>query len=318
MSDRPRITAAICTYDRHDLLRSAVKSVAKQTLPTGDYRILIIDNSPPSARREQEQQSYADIPDLDYITVDTPGLSNARNVAAREAGSELIAYLDDDAIANEDWLEQIVTAFDRFGDSAGIVGGKVVPAWTTARPAWLSDELLGSLTVVDLGDETREKRSDEWIAGANFSVRVEPLLEYGGFSTALGRTGGSVLLSNEDAEFVTKLEGAGYKTIWAPQAEVQHRVEPERVTLSWFRRRYAWQAVSDFLADPDAAAARSEGDWRNVVSLFNELPPRLRTPRGLMKDLDDPELARRQIGAVYSMTALLLSGAELGELEQEP
>ncbi len=311
------IVAAVCTYERHDLLRQAIGSLVGQTLPQSDYRILVVDNSPPSDRRDHAQQSYSDIANLAYVTVDTPGLSNARNVAARGAASEYIAYLDDDAVAAEDWLEQVLAVFEQFGDAAGIVGGKVEPLWTAPRPAWLSDDMLGSLTVVDLGDVTREKHKDEWIAGANFSVRVEPLLEHGGFDTKLGRTGGNVLLSNEDVAFVAKFEEAGYRTIWAPKAVVSHRVEPERVTQSWFRRRYAWQAVSDFMSDPETAKSRSSGDWRNLVSFFNDLPPRLRTPRGLMVDLDDPGLARRQIGVVYSATALLLAGASLDDLERE-
>lgn len=303
------ISAVVCTYERHGLMAEAIASLRAQTLPEDRFETLIVDNSPPSARRERARSDHDGQGNVRYITVDTPGLANARNVAAREANGEVLAYLDDDALAEPQWLEEILRAYEAFGDQAGVVGGRVDPIWTVERPAWLSDSMLSALTVVNHGDKLRPTEAGEWVAGANFSVRQRVLLEAGGFPTSLGRVGGSaVLLSNEDSAMVQRLEDAGYKTIWAPAAAVRHRVDPERVSTAWFRRRYAWQAVSDFVADPAHALDIAERQWANVARFMDRLPPRLRTPRGLFEDFDDPSLIEDQINVTYSATVLLLAG----------
>ena len=94
------ITAVICTYERHDLMAEAIASLSEQTLAHDRFRILVIDNSPPSDRRERAQREHDGQGNVRYIPVDTPGLSNARNVAAHEAQSEILAYTDDDAGAD--------------------------------------------------------------------------------------------------------------------------------------------------------------------------------------------------------------------------
>jgi GT2 family glycosyltransferase len=304
------IAAAICTYNRHDLLEEAVASVLAQALEPDAFEILVVDNSPPGPQRAAAAERYAGHPRVRYLTEDTPGLSNARNVAIRETSAPLVAFMDDDAVARPDWLAEVLRAFRTFGEDAGVVGGKVCPIWGAERPAWLPDDLLGALTVVDWGGELRAASPTEWVAGANYSVRSEAVRAVGGFPTSLGRIGESILLSNEDARMVKALRDQGLQTIWAPDAIVDHRVDPRRLDQTWLRSRMAWQAVSDLLADarpePDA-----ERHWKNVTRFFSTLPPALRTPRGFFSEADDPALFSQQVRALYSMTRLALLGWHL-------
>jgi GT2 family glycosyltransferase len=307
----PSITLCICTYDRYDLLPKAIDSAARQSIPVESYRILVIDNSPDFERSYAFGKRFASIPNLDYVIEKTPGLSNARNVAARRSVASIIAFMDDDAIASPAWAEEILRAFEQFGPKAMIVGGRVDPMWSLPRPAWIHDSMLGSLSIIDWGGEARVASEDEWVAGTNIAFRVSAILDHGGFSTNLGRIGsGSSLLSNEEVQLLERIRSAGSQVIYAPKALVNHLVEPKRLTRSWFRKRAAWQAFSDFMMRADVSAVRAKDGWPALVAYFNALPPLERTIRGLLYDTDDPDLFHWQTGAIYTMTSLLLAGFE--------
>jgi glycosyltransferase involved in cell wall biosynthesis len=168
----PRITATICTYDRYDLLAKAVASLTRQNLAAADYEILVVDNSPSATKSKQISKSYLGIPNLRWIVEKTSGLSNARNAATGEARAPIIAFIDDDAIANRTWLEGLLSAFSEFGKKANVVGGRVDPIWGVARPAWLPDSLLGYVSVVNWGGSARFAAATEWVAGTNIAFRV--------------------------------------------------------------------------------------------------------------------------------------------------
>jgi glycosyltransferase involved in cell wall biosynthesis len=305
----PLITAAICTYDRYDVLKTAVKSLREQDLDETDYQIIVVDNSPDEKEARQRARDYTSLSNLDYVHEQQAGLSNARNVAAQRCSSPLIAFMDDDAIADPAWLRETVRAFEQFGDDVGVVGGRVNPIWETPRPAWLSKKLEGYVSVVNWGGKLREAAAHEWFAGTNISFRVADLEAAGGFSTHLGRKGsGGSLLSNEESEVVDALRASGKITVYAPDASVDHLVEAGRLRREWFRKRVAWQATSDFIMDPEKTSARAQANWESLLDYISQLPPRERSIRALIYETDDDGLFAFQLGALYALTVLMLTG----------
>lgn len=307
----PRITAAICTYERYDLLPGAIDSVLAQTLPAGTFELIVIDNSPDPARSAREATAFARRPGLTWLHEQRPGLSNARNVAARHARAPIIAYLDDDAIADPIWLENIAGCFDQFGDQVKVVGGRIRPWWGAPRPAWLPDEMLGAITVVDLGPQRRLLGDGEWVAGANIAFRVAALREAGWFDTSLGRTGGGAsLLSAEETALTDRIKALGGLVAYDPLAGIEHWVDPERLTQRWFRRRAAWQAVSDYLRDPKGRMARRDQAWAGMKDFLITCNPADRTMRGLALEQAQPQDFRWQTSAVYNAVSALLAGLD--------
>lgn len=304
-----KIAIAICTYDRYDVLVKAIQSAIDQQLPDSDYQILVIDNSPDQDAAGEFGKRYANVSNLTYLLEATPGLSNARNVAAQACDAPFIAYMDDDAIADPGWAAAILEAADAFGDQVAIIGGRVDPIWELERPPWLADDLTGNVSVVDWGGECRIAGSDEWFAGTNITFRVSTLNELGGFSLALGRKGsGASLLSNEESELVDAIREQEGLLVYQPAAKVDHLVEAARLQPAWFRKRQAWQATSDFLMDPERFAADPEAAWQNVVAFINSQEPRNRSMRALFEPTDDPGNFKWQLSAVNSMITLLLAG----------
>lgn len=304
-----KISAVICTYNRYPLLEKAIESTLNQTMPSTDYEVIIVDNSPTNREMAQQQAKWNGHPVVRYLIEETPGLSNARNVAARVAQSPYVAYLDDDAIADPNWIVSVYNAFEQFGEKVGIVGGQIDPIWEIPKPDWLPDEMLGMLTVVNWGGSARIAEPNEWAAGANIAFRVSALNQVGGFNVSLGRTGsGSVLLSNEESAVVEKLKELGYQLVYAPEARVDHLVEKKRLEPAWLRRRQAWQAVSDYLKTPEMFKDKEEAYWGVVARYFSKVPPRQRTVAGLFSDLEDEDLFGDQVRATYCMVGLLLMG----------
>jgi glycosyltransferase involved in cell wall biosynthesis len=173
-------------------------------------------------------------------------LSRARNTGWQAAKGEYVAYLDDDAIANPDWLQKIVEAFESIKPQPGIIGGKVEPVWEAPRPAWLADKLLGQLALVDWGDHPKFLSDEEWIAGANTAFPVTVLEKIGGFKESLGRKGKSLLSMEENLARI-EIEKRGYGCYYEPAAVVKHRITAERLTQKWFIDRAYWNGVSGAL-----------------------------------------------------------------------
>ena len=311
-----KILVCICTYDRYDVLPTAIESVARQSLKADEYDILVVDNSPDHDRAAAFGRQFAHIPNLTYLVEETPGLSNARNVAARQSRAGIVAFIDDDAVATHDWAAQLLAAFEMFGPQAQIVGGRVDPLWAAPRPDWLHDDLLGALSVVNWGGETRVARPEEWAAGANIAFRTRAILDNGGFARNLGRIGsGAVLMSNEEFHLVDCIRAEGGLVLYAPHARVAHLVDPKRLNRAWFRKRLAWQALSDFLMAPDTAVKEAHNSWPNIVNFFNAQPPLERTVRGLARDIDDPDMFHWQTKTIYDLAKLMLAGFEGVELD---
>jgi len=106
-TDGPLITVAVCTRDRAASLAHTLDSLLRQTYRARD--ILVVDNA--SRDDATERMVCARYPAVRYVREPQPGLDWARNRAITEARGSLIAYIDDDAIADPGWLQALVAGF---------------------------------------------------------------------------------------------------------------------------------------------------------------------------------------------------------------
>jgi glucosyl-dolichyl phosphate glucuronosyltransferase len=232
-----RITAAICTHNRATLLPAAIDSLLAQNLPPTNYEILVIDNAS-TDETPQVIQRYLKAPGsiaLRSAVQPVLGLSHARNLAVEMAAGEVIAFLDDDAVASPDWLAALLDAYAMHPD-VWAVGGKVLPLWQGERPAWLTDDLLPQLSMLDFGDAVRPLKAGELLHGVNFSCRRYAFDQIGLFRTDLGRQG-IALLGSEESEFQQRILRHGKGVVYTPLADVHHWVMAERLLQWYFIRR---------------------------------------------------------------------------------
>jgi glycosyltransferase involved in cell wall biosynthesis len=240
----PRISVVLCTHNRAAYLRPALASLVGQTFPRDAFEVLVVDNrSTDDTPAAVDEAVGAGLP-ARRIFEPTLGLCHARNTGWRAARAPLVAYFDDDAVADPEWLAVLHDALVA-DPGVGAVGGPVRPIWEAPRPSWLSDAVARVLTIVEWGGahEIRDLRQ-EWLAGANMALPRRVLEEVGGFSPSLDRVGHN-MLSSGDVFLEKQVVARGYRVRYEPRAAVGHVVPPGRLTQDWFRRRYYWQGISD-------------------------------------------------------------------------
>jgi GT2 family glycosyltransferase len=226
---RAELSAVICTRDRTVSLERALRSLIDQRMPPAE--ILVIDNAP--ADDSTQRLVEARFPDVSYVRDPTPGLDSARNRALREARSEIVAFLDDDAVADRDWTHQIVDTLAGAPHAAACTG-RVEPL-SLETPAQRLFEANGGLH--SPGDERirlphdriRRRRGlpQPLIArgvsigsGCNSAVRRSIALEIGGFDEALDL--GPRLAGGGDIDMFWRLLARGHEIIYEPRAVVRH------------------------------------------------------------------------------------------------
>lgn len=237
-----RASVVLCTHNRAGRLDAALRSAVEQDAEGAAFEIIVVDNASTDDTRDVAGR-FADR--VRYIHEPKLGLANARNTGWQNANSRIVAYLDDDAIAEPGWLGAILRVFERPAPP-GCAGGPVRPIWEAARPPWLADELLSALTILDWpgGAHAITDLDKQWLAGANLAVRREVLERVGGFAPGLDRSGVR-LLSSGDVFLQRQIAVLGQVVWYEPDIAAQHTVPASRLTRDWFRERYWAQGLSD-------------------------------------------------------------------------
>lgn len=237
-----RISAVVCTRNRALYLHKALDSLAAQTLAPDSHEIIVVDNGSLDDTKEVFN-SFSECVNWCYVYEPIIGVSRARNTAWRNARGEYVAFLDDDAIASPEWLAKYLDAFDRYGPGVGSIGGKVDLIWEAPKPTWLSNELLGILSLYDYSNVPLVLSEQQWMSICNLAYPKKVLEAVGGLREDLGRKGNK-LLAGADKALRRELDLRGLRSIYHPDIVVRHHVSPARLTKSWFRKAGYWQGAS--------------------------------------------------------------------------
>jgi len=312
------IAVVVCTRDRYELLAGCLATLVCQTLPEHRREIVVVDNGADAAARRRFIAAGGIPRGVRLVVQPSPGplgappgglaggLSRARNAGVAATRADIVAFIDDDAVAEPDWLERMVAAFAAAPEAA-VAGGKVTPIFAAPRPRWLAPWHEGFLSLLDLGPDARDLPAGEWLAGTNIAFRRPLLLAAGGFDEVLGRHPGT-LLGNEQVALSDRLRAAGHTVRYAPNVHVRHVVPAERLSQAWVRRRIVWQAISDLLMGGGQGGWQQQDAgalWQPIGAFLARMPPECRNLVGLTRDLDDPDLACAQGAALAALVHLL-------------
>lgn len=236
------ISVIVCAYSGerwHDLL-AAIASVQAQTIPPHELIVVIDHNTELLARLKSTVAGVVLVENREGR-----GLSGARNSGLAGAGGEVIAFLDDDAVAAPDWLAKLVGAYS---DARVVgVGGAIEADWVSGRPHWFPEEFdwVVGCTYRGMPRETAPVRN---LIGSNMSFRCDVFAETGGFTNGIGRIGKRPL-GCEETELCIRaqrhLPGAIF--LYEPGAKVRHRVPVTRGRWSYFRARCFAEGLSKAL-----------------------------------------------------------------------
>jgi glycosyltransferase involved in cell wall biosynthesis len=263
-----KVSVVICSYKRLQRLEAAVLSVAQQAFPADDFELLVVNNDAGSTRIQPlldqvRREYFKDRPArLRLVQCPVIGLSHARNAGIAEARGQVVCFLDDDAIADPQWLAQIWQAFEDHPE-AGVVGGKIILKTPSPPPRWLRPgwRVYWSHFVPPYPGFTIVKTWNAFPFGANWCARRKALLEAGGFRTyGFGRQGGKIR-DGEEIALASIIQQLGYEIGVEPRAEALHDVEPERFTLEFvwrkvFSGRWQWYQSQVDLYLPNELGSR--------------------------------------------------------------
>ena len=274
MVEGTAISVIVCAYTerRWDCLRAALESIRVQDVQPFEI-IAVIDHNPALKRRVCE--TYSDIKTIS--NGGRQGLSAARNTGVHCAQGTVVAFLDDDAVAERDWLARMLA---HYADPAVMgVGGRVVPLWPGQRPRWFPEEFNWVVGCSYRGQPERLAAVRNPI-GCNMSFRRAVVEQLGGFREGIGREG-SDGSGCEETEFCIRAHQAHPQSvlIYDPDMIVHHRLEPERATWRYFRGRCRAEGRSKALVVGQVGAGQG---------LSSERRYSLRVlPAGFMRGLRD-------------------------------
>jgi len=263
-----QISVVICTYNRAELLKGALKSLVEQSLDPECFEIIIVDNvstdnTPEVVKTFQEMY-------LEYrmIRVYEPrqGLGYARNTGFMNALGRYVAYIDDDALAGHDWLKTALEVFESVKPTPFSVGGPILPFYNTPKPVWFKDEY----ETRNWGDQKRRLRPGESFSGSNMIWRKEFLKIFDGFNVRMGIKGVYLSIGQE-----TKL----YQKIWrslndpiffySPKLSVQHLVPPHKMTVFYqIKRSFVGGQVRSLQYDTKGLLVRLRFIARRLLDIF--------------------------------------------------
>lgn len=230
------VTVILCTFNRCQLLRTALESVALSAMPEETaWEVLVVDNHSTDGTRQVVEDFASRYPTrFRYLYEAQPGKSHALNAGIAHARGDLLAFIDDDVTVETNWLRHLVAPLQ--GGKYAAVGGRVFPQWTAEPPRWLAREgwvVSGPLVYFDRGNEGHAL--EESPVGANMAFQRRVFAQYGGFRTDLGPSPKNEI-RNEDSEFARRLLGAGEPMYYEPSSVVYHYVAPERLRKKYFQR----------------------------------------------------------------------------------
>jgi glycosyltransferase involved in cell wall biosynthesis len=251
------ITTILCTYNRCQDLAKALDSVAAQTLPESvEWEVLVVDNNSSDQTREVVEGFCRQYPRrFRYLFEPQQGKSHALNAGIRESQGRILAFADDDAIVEPDWLWNLTSALHS-GEWAG-AGGRIIPIWPGPLPSWLSTDdphTMGPFVAFDLGTEAGPLLRPPY--GANMAFRREAFEKYGGFRTDLGPRPGSEI-RREDIEFANRLLAGDERLRYESGAVVCHPVPECRLTKRFVLRWWFWYGRAE-VAD---SGSPSDAKW---------------------------------------------------------
>jgi len=208
-------TVVVCTRNRPEALDRCLAALARQTHP--DFDVLVVDNAPADDRAVAAARRQG----ARYLVEPAAGLSRARNTGARACASDVVAFIDDDAVPDPSWLAHLAAGF---GDPAvAVVTGRTLPL-----------DHAGATAAADEGDlGPRRLRLDRthprWFemasfggigVGNNMAFRRLVFADWRGFDERLGR--GAMLPGGEEHRAFVDLVEGGHTILYVPDAIVRH------------------------------------------------------------------------------------------------
>lgn len=228
------LSLVVCTYNRAEFIKSGLEHIAQQTLDKSLFEVLIINNYSTDNTEAVCQKFIEENPLLNIrlFFESQKGLSYARNRGIKEASTNIIVYIDDDALAEPFFLEEINKFFLNNPNAVG-AGGMVEPYYIEVpKPKWMSKFLYGFVGDINFGNTIKKySKSMKYPIGCNMTYKKDMLLKIGGFNNALSFRGDDKYIFNEIKKYSDEI-------YYLPNAKLKHVIDKKRLTFDSFKKLF--------------------------------------------------------------------------------
>lgn len=302
--DRMLVSVVVTTYayERLEDVLTLLRSLARQTY-TNSEAIFVGERARELPALVAEGAARAGITNLRVVYNEHPGLSRSRNLGAQLARGEIVAFIDDDAIAQDDWLTEMVKVFVQYPEAIGVAGA-ALPLWEDASLSWFPEEFFWIVSCpvpAWTGVSRLQPVRNAW--GINMAFRKDAFdvcefSESFGVSNRGQADGTKLGLSGDDTEFCIHLRHVtGRPILFNPDCKVRHRVRRQRLSTRFTRHQAFWDGYTKATI---GRALQQYGDGSGRFPLSNELTVFRQTllsffPRAIRQLFSHPRLAIRQL-----------------------
>jgi GT2 family glycosyltransferase len=259
------VGVVICTYSerRWDWLCAASAAVRGQTRRC-DELVIVVDHNETLLQRARAAFADATVVPNPLRT----GLAGARNTGVNHFATDIIVFLDDDAVAEPDCLERLVEAYS---DPRVVgAGGAALPVWPDQRPRWFPEEFnwVVGCAYTGLPRETASVRNP---IGACMSFRRAAFDRAGAFTYGIGRTGAD-RMGCEETEFSIRVRQLmpHCRLLYVPGARVQHHLDASQQEWRHFVRRcFAEGRSKALVADEVGSRNALASEWPYALRVLS-------------------------------------------------
>tara|TARA_Y100000385_G_scaffold124527_1_gene129440 strand:- start:9260 stop:10195 length:936 start_codon:yes stop_codon:yes gene_type:complete len=231
------ISAIISTYNRERFLPKLFESIQTQSLDNSQFEIIIVDNNSPGNTKDLTSEfKKSSTFTVKYFLELQQGLSYARNRGIKEAKGDVIIFVDDDAILDENYFEKLDYYFITEKETMAI-GSKIFLKYESPKPPLWENKHLNSLhAYFNLGNKKKYFSKSKYPIGTNMSFRKEVFEKIGDFNVTLGRVK-SGLGGGEEKDIFMRMYANKMKVLYVPDAIVHHRIPEERTKSDFIKRQ---------------------------------------------------------------------------------
>lgn len=231
------LSIIICSYNRASYINDALSSLYSQSSGLDCFEVIIVDNNSTDNTKEVYTHWRETNPNgqFTFITETKQGASFARNAGASIALGEWVCFIDDDAIATQHYVENILKHIQKKPEAVGF-GGRIIPKYVPAEPKWMSFYVSSLVGNFDYAPTACAFKNGKYPLESNMIVKKSVYTQIGGFNEHLPGVVGTLRIGGEGKELFYKIIALGHTLYYDPSICVHHVVEVKKLTSEYMYR----------------------------------------------------------------------------------
>jgi len=228
------LSIVICSYNRASYITGALDSLYESTEHLKDFEVVFVDNNSTdnSLQIASDWRTTHPLGNFIISSETKQGASFARNTGAKLATGQWLCFMDDDAVAFPDFVQNILKHIHNFPERVGF-GGRIIPKYIPGEPAWMSYYVSSMVGHFHYSETYAPFKNGKYPLESNMIVRKDVYDQVGGFNEALPGVVGTVRIGGEGKALFYSIMELGHTIYYDPSIVVHHIVETKKLTPTY-------------------------------------------------------------------------------------